>query len=162
MALHFDCHTTRRTEPRRQTEAETFEDDGGVLVWLSDAGEMHLSAVFERKNDINGYEAFQIFDDRRDYLSDSGLNEPPFEGLPHRVDDEAHQDVGIDTVFTLMSDRSDAELGLLYSERGLGVGEPHICRPKFFGLPVLDVGAQPIGAVRKSRVLGFLEVLAPF
>ena len=79
-------------------------------------------------------------------VAKAGALLPHLEALPQHEGEEADQDVGLHAIGALMPDRSHAQLILLDAEGGLGLGELDVGLPELLVAPVVDVGAQQIGA----------------
>lgn len=78
---------------------------------------------------------------------------PHLETLPQHEGEEADQDVGLHAIGALMPDWPHAQLILVNAEVGLGLGELDVGSPQLLVAPVLDVGAQHVGAFGDSGPL---------
>ena len=66
---------------------------------------------------------------------------PLLERFPQHVSEKADQNVRFDAALFVMPDRTDAEVGFLNAEGGLGFAELNVGLPQLFVGPVVDVAA---------------------
>ena len=74
---------------------------------------------------------------------------PHLEALPQHEGEEAHEDVGLQTVGSLVPDRSHVQLIFLDAKSCFGLGELDVGLPQLFIAPIGDVRAQEISPLRE-------------
>src|SRR5262245_39182332 len=92
LALHFDGDR-RWSEPRRKPQPEALQDGCSRRFRSGDAAESHVATGFEREHDVDTGDAGQLFQDGSRTRSEAGLLLPALQYLPHRVGEEADEDV---------------------------------------------------------------------
>ena len=94
-------------------------------------------------------DARELREDRARCTSEPCFGLPLLQGLPERIGDEAHEDMGFDALLLVVPDRADRQIGLVDAKRRFRLGELDVGGPEFFVAPLGDVGAQNVRSSAK-------------
>jgi hypothetical protein len=83
--------------------------------------------------------ACELFEDGTCRVSEAGALLPHLEALPQHEGEEAHEDVGLQTVGSLVPDRSHVQPIFLDTESCFGWGELDVSLPQLLIAPIGDV-----------------------
>jgi hypothetical protein len=132
-----------------QGDAEAIEQRGLGDIGLRDAAQPDLTERGGRQHDVVGLDTFELFNNGARGVTEAGTALPHLQGLPQHEGKEAHEDMSLNAVAALTPDGAHLELILLDTKGGLGLGQLDVGLPQLVIAPVVDVGAQQIGALRK-------------
>jgi hypothetical protein len=137
------------------------EDLGLLGIGSADASQLRFAAIDERQDDVAALDAGKRVEDSASGHVEALCLGKPVQGPVHRVGEEADEDVCVHAMLGLVVNGADGEVLLEGSESGLRVVELHVHLPQLWLFVPGEVGAEEIGALGVSHVLGLGFVLCP-
>ena len=129
-----------------QDDAESFEQRRLSGVGLRHAAQADLAVRGGGQDHVLGLDACEFLEHGARGVTQGAFLLPQLERLPQHEGQEAHQDVGLNTVGALMPDWTHAQLILLNAKCRFGLRELDVGFPELRIAPVGDVGTQQVGA----------------
>ena len=105
----------------------------------------------------------KLFEDGTRRVAEAGALLPHLKTFPQHEGEEANENMGLNTVFSLVPNRTHVQLILLDPKGGLGLSELNVGLPELFVAPIVDIRPQEVGALGElgpgieRRVVGNTE-----
>ena len=117
------------------------QQDGLVIGGLRHATPTYLSPLTRRQHHVHQLNLAQLLEDSPRLVAQSSPLASLRERLPENVGQEADQDVYQHPLLFLVPYRTELQVALVDSERGLGLGQLDIGFPKLLVAPLHNIAA---------------------
>ena len=132
-----------------------------TFIRFADALEADVTCGGGGQDQVVECDPGQLLDHGTRRVPQIGAGHPLLQRLPHRISQEAEEDVGLDAVSCLVPDRTQAQLALVRAKGRFGLRQLDVGLPEVLGRPVAQVGSQEVAAFRKHRPLTPLLFFCP-
>ena len=115
------------------------------------AAAAYVGTVTSGQHHIDQLNLAQLFKHATRFMAQAGSLATLTQRFPKDVGQEADQDVGQDSLFFLMPDRTQPKIVFVDAERRLRLRQLDVRFPKLFVVPIRYIAAKKVSAFAQSR-----------